>query len=141
MSLIDLRSHAARPGLVDPAMQAMRSASEAGGQVIVFLNRRGYAPSLFCNACGWVAPCAHCDARMTLHRRAQQLRCHHCGAHSRGPDGLRAVAASRCMPVGQGTERVEETLARLFPDAPLARMDRDSASRARLGADRARAGA
>ncbi len=72
--------HAADQGVSTPAMQAMSAHLNAGGQVIVFLNRRGYAPSLFCNACGWVAPCAHCDARMTLHRRAQQLRCHHCGA-------------------------------------------------------------
>ena len=91
------------------------------------MNRRGYAPTLFCNACGWVAPCAHCDARMTLHRRAQQLRCHHCGAHAPVP-----VICGNCgqalLAVGQGTERVEETLTRLFPDAPLARLDRDTAS-------------
>ena len=66
-------------------MQAIGRHLQAGGQVIVFLNRRGYAPSLFCNACGWVAPCAHCDARMTLHRRAGELRCHHCGARDPCP--------------------------------------------------------
>jgi len=107
-------------------MQAIGRHLDDGGQVIVFLNRRGYAPSLFCNACGWVATCAHCDARMTLHRRAAQLRCHHCGAHSAVP-----AHCGRCRqplnPVGQGTERVEETLARLYPDAPLARLDRDTA--------------
>ena len=127
MSLIDLRKHASDQGLSTPAMLAMEQHLKAGGQIIVFLNRRGYAPSLFCNACGWVAPCGHCDARMTLHRRAQQLRCHHCGAHS----GVPANCASCSQPlnaVGQGTERVEETLARLFPDAPLARLDRDTAS-------------
>jgi primosomal protein N' (replication factor Y) len=127
MALVDLRKHAADQGLSTPAMLAMAQHLKAGGQVIVFLNRRGYAPSLFCNACGWIASCAHCDARMTLHRRAQQLRCHHCGAHGAVP-----VACASCNqplnPVGQGTERVEETLARLFPDAPLARLDRDTAS-------------
>jgi primosomal protein N' (replication factor Y) len=127
MSLIDLRRHAAEQGVSTPAMQAIDQHLKAGGQVIVFLNRRGYAPSLFCNSCGWVAPCAHCDARMTLHRRAQQLRCHHCGAQAPVP-----VICGSCgqalLPVGQGTERVEETLARFFPDAPLARLDRDSAS-------------
>jgi len=93
----------------------------------VFLNRRGYAPTLFCNACGWVAPCAHCDARMTLHRAAGQLRCHHCGAQASAP--LVCPACSQPLnPVGQGTERVEETLVRLFPDAPLARLDRDTVS-------------
>jgi primosomal protein N' (replication factor Y) len=127
MSLIDLRRHAAEQGVSTPAMQAIDRHLKAGGQVIVFLNRRGYAPSLFCNSCGWVAPCAHCDARMTLHRRAQQLRCHHCGAQAPVP-AICGSCGQALLPVGQGTERVEETLARFFPDAPLARLDRDSAS-------------
>jgi primosomal protein N' (replication factor Y) (superfamily II helicase) len=128
MSLVDLRKHASEQGLSQPALQAIRQHVNAGGQVIVFLNRRGYAPSLFCNACGWVAPCAHCDARMTLHRNAARLRCHHCGAQS--PVPLTCGTCGKPLnPVGQGTERVEETLARLFPDAPLARLDRDTASR------------
>jgi primosomal protein N' (replication factor Y) len=127
MSLIDLRRHAAEQGISTPAMQAIDQHLKAGGQIIVFLNRRGYAPSLFCNSCGWVAPCAHCDARMTLHRRAQQLRCHHCGAQAPVPT-ICGSCGQALLPVGQGTERVEETLARFFPDAPLARLDRDSAS-------------
>ena len=126
MVLVDLRRHAIEHGLSQPAMQAIERHLKDGGQVIVFLNRRGYAPSLFCSACGWAAQCARCDARMTLHRRAGQLRCHHCGAQAKVP-----TACGRCAqplnPVGQGTERVEETLARLFPDAPLARLDRDTA--------------
>jgi primosomal protein N' (replication factor Y) len=127
MSLIDMRKHASEQGLSQPAMQAIKQHLSAGGQVIVFLNRRGYAPSLFCNACGWVAPCAHCDARMTLHRRADELRCHHCGA--RGPVPLICGECGQPLnPVGQGTERVEETLTRLYPDAPLARLDRDTAA-------------
>jgi primosomal protein N' (replication factor Y) (superfamily II helicase) len=127
MSLIDLRRHAAEQGISTPAMQAIDQHLKAGGQIIVFLNRRGYAPSLFCNSCGWVAPCAHCDARMTLHRRALQLRCHHCGAQAPVPT-ICGSCGQALLPVGQGTERVEETLARFFPDAPLARLDRDSAS-------------
>jgi primosomal protein N' (replication factor Y) len=127
MSLVDLRRHASDQGLSTPAMQAMEHHLKAGGQIIVFLNRRGYAPSLFCSACGWIAPCAHCDARMTLHRRAQQLRCHHCGAQSAVPTTCGSCGQA-LNPVGQGTERVEETLARLFPQAPLARLDRDTAS-------------
>ncbi len=128
MALVDLRRHACEQGLSQPVLQAIARHLAAGGQVIVFLNRRGYAPSLFCNACGWVAPCAHCDARMTLHRRAAQLRCHHCGAS--GPVPLTCASCGQPLnPVGQGTERVEETLARLFPEAPLARLDRDTAAR------------
>jgi primosomal protein N' (replication factor Y) (superfamily II helicase) len=127
IALVDLRKHAADQGLSTPAMAAIGQHLHDGGQVIVFLNRRGYAPSLFCNACGWVAPCAHCDARMTLHRRAQQLRCHHCGAHGAVP-AVCGSCGQPLHPVGQGTERVEETLERLFPQAPLARLDRDTAS-------------
>jgi primosomal protein N' (replication factor Y) len=127
MSLVDLRGHAAEQGLSAPAMQAISRHLRDGGQVIVFLNRRGYAPSLYCTACSWVAPCAHCDARLTLHRRARELRCHHCGARAPVPSTC-ALCAQPLLAVGQGTERVEETLARMFPDAPLARLDRDVAA-------------
>ncbi len=126
MTLIDLRKQASEQGLSQPAMQAIGRHLAAGGQVIVFLNRRGYAPSLFCNACGWVAQCARCDARMTVHRRAAQLRCHHCGAHADLP-AVCGHCGQGTNPVGQGTERLEETLTRLFPQAPLARLDRDPA--------------
>jgi primosomal protein N' (replication factor Y) (superfamily II helicase) len=126
MILIDLRKHASADGLSQPAIQAIGQHLAGGGQVIVFLNRRGYAPSLFCSVCGWVAQCAHCDARMTLHRRAGELRCHHCGAHGPIPP-VCGNCRQPLNPVGQGTERVEETLTRLFPNAPLARLDRDTA--------------
>ncbi len=127
MRLVDLKKHASEQGLSQPALQAIRRHLDAGGQVIVFLNRRGYAPTLFCNQCGWAAPCSHCDARMTLHRRAGRLRCHHCGAQSAVPTTC-GQCAHPLFAVGQGTERVEETLERLFPDAPLARLDRDTAA-------------
>jgi len=125
MRLVDLKRHACEQGLSQPALQAIEKHLVAGGQVIIFLNRRGYAPTLFCNQCGWVAPCEHCDARMTLHRRAERLRCHHCGAQREVP-----IVCGNCrhplLAVGQGTERVEESLVRMFPDAPLARLDRDT---------------
>ena len=127
LALVDLRKHACEQGLSQPAMQAIGRHLAGGGQVIVFLNRRGYAPSLFCNGCGWVAPCAHCDARMTVHRRAAVLRCHHCGAQAPVPQ-VCGQCGKPLNPVGQGTERVEETLTRLFPQAPLARLDRDTAT-------------
>ena len=139
MSLVDLRRHPVDQGLSTPAIAAIGAHLDAGGQVIVFLNRRGYAPTLFCNSCGWVAPCAHCDARMTLHRRAQQLRCHHCGAHAPVP-----VTCGSCgqalLAVGQGTERVEETLARLFPDCAAGAARPRYCVRARLDSNRARPG-
>jgi primosomal protein N' (replication factor Y) (superfamily II helicase) len=126
MRLVDLRKHPSDQGLSQPAMSAMERHLKDGGQVIVFLNRRGYAPTLFCNACGWIACCAHCDARMTVHALARELRCHHCGARSKVPS-VCASCSQPLHPVGQGTERVEETLVRLFPGAPLARLDRDTA--------------
>jgi primosomal protein N' (replication factor Y) (superfamily II helicase) len=126
MHLVDLRKHPAEQGISQPALHAIGDHVGRGGQVIVFLNRRGYAPTLFCSACGWVAQCAHCDARMTLHRRAAELRCHHCGARTKVPSACGSCRQS-VSPVGQGTERIEETLERLFPAAPLARLDRDTA--------------
>ncbi len=133
MTLVDLKSHACEQGLSQPVLQSIGQHLAAGGQIIVFLNRRGYAPTLFCHQCGWVAPCAHCDARMTLHLRAAELRCHHCGARAEVPQSC-AHCAAALSAVGQGTERVEETLTRLFPEAPLVRLDRDTAA-ARGGLD------
>src|SRR6185295_1925704 len=124
VALVDLRAHAVQGGISTPAVQAMERHLKEDGQVLVFLNRRGYAPTLLCTACGWVAPCKDCDARLTVHRSADRLRCHHCGADAPLP--------SRCpqcgfavKPVGQGTERIEEVLAQIFPQMPLVRLDRD----------------
>jgi primosomal protein N' (replication factor Y) len=96
--------------------------------VLVFINRRGYAPTLLCTACGWIAPCHACDARLTVHRASDQLRCHHCGAVEALPQRC-LRCGFQVKPVGQGTERVEETLRELFPGESLIRLDRDSASR------------
>jgi primosomal protein N' (replication factor Y) (superfamily II helicase) len=124
MALVDLRSNAGHAGVSTPAIQAIERHLRDDGQVLVFLNRRGYAPTLLCTACGWIAPCRECDARLTVHLSAGRLRCHHCGFDTELP--------SRCpqcgfavKPVGQGTERIEESLASLFPGVTLARLDRD----------------
>jgi len=128
LALVDLRAHAVHQGLATPVIDAIARHLAASGQVLVFINRRGYAPTLLCTACGWIAPCHACDARLTVHRASGQLRCHHCGAVEALPE--------RCLrcgftvkPVGQGTERVEETLRERFPGEPLLRLDRDTASR------------
>jgi primosomal protein N' (replication factor Y) len=94
------------------------------GQVLVYINRRGYSPTLACSACGWIAPCRDCDARLTVHLGAARLRCHHCGADAPLPEHCPQCGYA-VRHVGQGTERVEETLAALFPAAPIARLDRD----------------
>ncbi len=125
LRLVDLRRHPPRDGLSGPLLAAMESHLGAGGQVMLFLNRRGYAPALFCSHCGWVAECPHCDARMTYHRGAARLRCHHCGAEAPVPATCSECSAD-LRAVGEGTQRLEETLARRFPGAVLARIDRDS---------------
>jgi len=124
VALVDLRVNAVQAGISTSAIQAIERHLRDDGQVLVFLNRRGYAPTLLCTACGWIAPCRDCDARLTVHRSADRLRCHHCGADAPLP-----ARCTQCgfavKPVGQGTERIEEALAQLFPHAPLVRLDRD----------------
>jgi primosomal protein N' (replication factor Y) len=128
LALVDLRAHTVREGLSTPVIDAIRRHLSASGQVLVFINRRGYAPTLLCTACGWIAPCPACDARLTVHRASGELRCHHCGHVAALPERcLRCGFAVK--PVGQGTERVEETLRELFADEPLIRLDRDTAAR------------
>jgi len=122
--LVDLRRHAATQGIATPVVLAIQRHLDAGGQVLLYLNRRGYAPTLFCPACGWAAPCPRCDARLTVHQREARMRCHHCGSEQRIPE-LCPSCGEPAKPVGQGTERIEETLAQLFPRVPLERIDRD----------------
>jgi primosomal protein N' (replication factor Y) (superfamily II helicase) len=128
MALIDLRAHGETQGIATPAVFAIRRHLDADGQVMLFLNRRGYAPVLFCPACGWSAHCRRCDAHLTVHGRAQHLICHHCGSQQALPEQC-ANCGQPAKPVGQGTERIEETVRQLFPDAPLARIDRDAVRR------------
>jgi primosomal protein N' (replication factor Y) len=123
-AVIDLREHAVRQGMSTPAVEAMQRHLAADGQVLVYINRRGYSPTLACTACGWVAPCRDCDARLTVHLGAARLRCHHCGADAPLPANCPQCGYA-VKHVGQGTERVEETLGGLFPGVVIARLDRD----------------
>ncbi|MFO7303922.1 MAG: primosomal protein N' [Gammaproteobacteria bacterium] len=126
--LIDLRRNVHTNGIATPTLLAMQRHLDAGGQIMLFLNRRGYAPVLFCPGCGWSAKCKRCDAHLTLHERANALLCHHCGAQRPRIDRCPSCSAAT-KPVGQGTERIEETIAQAFPSASLARLDRDSVRR------------
>jgi primosomal protein N' (replication factor Y) (superfamily II helicase) len=123
-ALLDVREHAVRHGISTPAVEAMQRHLADGAQVLVYINRRGYSPTLACTACGWIAPCRDCDARLTVHLGAARLRCHHCGADAPLPANCPQCGYA-VKHVGQGTERVEETLAKLFPEVALARLDRD----------------
>jgi primosomal protein N' (replication factor Y) len=129
LKLLDLRQHALQGGIATPAVLAIERHLAADGQALVFLNRRGYAPTLLCTGCGWMAPCRECDARLTVHLSAGRLRCHHCGADAALPERCPQCGFA-VKPVGQGTERVAETLGALFPQVALARLDRDVVRRA-----------
>ncbi len=124
VALVDLRQHAVKAGLSTPVVQAIARHLAADGQVLVYINRRGYAPTLACTACGWIGQCRDCDARLTVHQSAGRLRCHHCGADAPLPSRC-PVCGFNVKAVGQGTERIEVTLGELFPGVGLARLDRD----------------
>ncbi|MFY1666278.1 primosomal protein N' [Pseudomonas sp. Pseu.R1] len=126
---LDVKSRPLDSGISGPMQQAIGQTLTAGQQVLVFLNRRGFAPTLLCHDCGWLSECSRCDARMTVHQRYGELRCHHCGNVERMPRNCPACGKVDLRPVGAGTERAEERLAILFPDYPVLRVDRDSTSR------------
>jgi primosomal protein N' (replication factor Y) len=130
MRLIDVRKLPLRRGLSPALIAAVREETDAGNQTILFLNRRGYAPQLTCHECGWIAECRHCDARMTWHRQAARLWCHHCGYQQPKPARCPECGAEESLIfLGQGTERLEETIAEIFPHVPIIRIDRDSTRR------------
>lgn len=129
VSLVDVRGRRLVGGLSDTVLQGIRRHLDADGQVLLFLNRRGYAPRLTCDACGWLGQCRRCDAWLTFHQQRNRLQCHHCGAEAAAPSSCPDCANPELAPMGRGTERLEETLSELFPDTPLTRVDRDTTSR------------
>jgi len=127
--VIDLRAEPADDGLAPSLRDAIAARLACGEQSLLFLNRRGYAPVLACEACGWSAGCSRCSARMVLHAVDHRLRCHHCGAESGIPRACPTCGNSDLRALGRGTQRLEETLASRFPGARIVRIDRDSARR------------
>ncbi|MFT3790825.1 MAG: primosomal protein N' [Rudaea sp.] len=127
--LVDLRGKPLQHGLADETIFALRACLGRGEQALVFRNRRGYAPVLTCRECGWHAACARCDKPLTWHRGAARLRCHHCGAEQRVPSACPQCGSRHLAPQGLGTERLEESLAQLFPGVPLVRIDRETTRR------------
>ncbi|MBH3435096.1 primosomal protein N' [Pseudomonas citronellolis] len=125
----DVKSLPLDAGLSMPLQRAIGETLGAGQQVLVYLNRRGFAPTLLCHDCGWISQCPRCDARMTLHQGSGELRCHHCDHRERPPRQCPKCGQLDLRPVGAGTERAEERLRILFPDYPVLRIDRDSTSR------------
>lgn len=129
IKLLDTRRLPTSDGLSPPLLEVINRTIDDGEQIMLFLNRRGYAPVMYCKDCGATSTCHRCDSHLTLHRRINRVRCHHCG--------YEAIASNKCdtcqqpnlAEVGEGTQRVEEALAARFPTARIARIDRDSTRR------------
>lgn len=126
VEVIDTQKHKPIEGLTEPVVAAIRETLSLGLQCLVFLNRRGYAPQMTCDACGWVADCMHCSAHMVWHKRDHNLRCHHCGAGQRLPRHCPQCGNQDLHGFGHGTQRIEETLQGLFPHKALVRIDADT---------------
>lgn len=129
LHIINVRNQPMEDCLSRPLLDAVGRHLQAQGQVLLFLNRRGYAPILMCHGCGWIAPCERCDTRMTLHQRDERLRCHHCGAERLVTTQCPACGNPELHNLGYGTERMEQILTRHFPEHTVIRIDRDSTRR------------
>jgi len=129
LALLDIRRRPLIEGMSDRLIDAIGQHLDAGNQALVFINRRGFAPTLICNDCGASADCRRCDAHMTVHARRARLRCHHCGSERALPDNCESCGSDRIDRVGYGTERIAAALEEAFPGRRVARIDRDSTRR------------
>lgn len=123
---IDTAKSPTENGLSPLLVNALRERLNRGEQSLLFINRRGYAPVLHCNACQWVAPCMRCSARLVVHLSQKRLKCHHCGHEQKIPFQCPSCGNPDLYPTGQATQRLEQTLQTLLPTARIARVDRDS---------------
>lgn len=129
LALLDIRRQKLFEGISEPLMAAIAKHLEAGSQALVFINRRGFAPTMLCNDCGASATCLRCDAHMTVHAKSRQLRCHHCGAERPMPIQCESCESDSLDFIGYGTERISQALQERFPDVTMARIDRDTTRR------------
>lgn len=129
LRLLDIRHQYLDGGISEPLHSAISRHLQQDGQVLLFLNRRGYAPVLLCHDCGWLASCPRCDARFTYHAGQKRLHCHHCGSERPWPRQCADCGGEALLPIGHGTERVEEVLHRRYPDMGIERIDRDATRR------------
>jgi primosomal protein N' (replication factor Y) len=127
--LIDMERDKPTEGLTATLVAALKLRLERSEQSLVFLNRRGYAPVLNCDACGWVSNCSRCTSFMVLHKPERRLRCHHCSLELRIPHSCPTCGNVDLQPLGRGTQRIEEGLQRFFPEARILRIDADSTRR------------
>jgi primosomal protein N' (replication factor Y) len=129
MRILDVHGMTLDDGLSPMLLTALAANVARGEQSLVFLNRRGFAPTLLCPSCGWVAPCHRCSARLTLHAPGRRLRCHHCGHDERIPASCPSCGSQELRALGEGTQRVEQVLAARLPGARVVRIDRDATRR------------
>jgi primosomal protein N' (replication factor Y) len=126
--IVDLGRAVSTEGLSEPLAQAIARHLAESGQVLIYLNRRGFAPTLICSGCGHVAECSRCDSRMTVHAKERRLRCHHCGS-ARPLDEHCGECGAAMRPLGEGTQRLEDELVRRYPGKQVMRIDSDSTQR------------
>ena len=129
LALLDIRRRPLIEGMSDRLFDEIDKHIEAGNQALIFINRRGFAPTLLCNDCGACADCRHCDAHMTVHAKRARLRCHHCGSERPIPQCCESCGSEALDRIGYGTERIAAALEARYPDVEIARIDRDSTRR------------
>ena len=127
--LIDLKHQHLVNGLSGALLKKMDEHLQKGNQVLLFLNRRGFAPVLLCHECGWISTCSHCDKPLTYHQHQRAMRCHHCGTQKAIPRQCGECGSTHLVTTGLGTEQLEETLKARFPQYGITRIDRDSTAR------------
>lgn len=128
-TMIDLKTQRIDSGLSEQLLAMMKSHLEKGNQVMLFLNRRGFAPVLLCHECGWMCQCEACDKPYTYHQKQRILRCHHCASQHIIPRQCGHCGSTHLITSGMGTEQLEEILAKRFPTYSVSRIDRDSTAR------------
>ncbi|GAA6172542.1 primosomal protein N' [Colwellia sp. KU-HH00111] len=126
ITLLDVAKQQMEFGLSGSLKHEISKTLARGEQVLVFLNRRGYAPAITCQECHWLCDCQRCDKPYTFHQKQQLLICHHCGSQKRVPRQCPSCGSVRIAPVGQGTEQLEQRIHEIFPDVSIVRIDRDS---------------
>ena len=129
VTFIDVRGQSLNQGLADAAIVALKQCVNQSEQSLIYINRRGFAPVMLCQACGWMAECRRCSARLTLHSRSSRLKCHYCGHEESIVSACPKCGNQDLRGLGEGTQRVEDAVRALVPDARVLRVDSDSTRR------------
>lgn len=127
--VIDIRNQFLEEGVSNALLSEIQNHLSANNQVMLFLNRRGYAPLMICHACGWMVNCRRCERRMTYHDSSKRMHCHHCDSQKFLPKQCEACGEKSLKSIGQGTEQLEQVLQKHFPSASVVRIDRDTTKR------------